>query len=384
MRIALLSFDFEEYCVQLANGLADHGDVLLLLPKSDAAEYEDQLYPAVRYHPFAKPRLRQPLRQVLSSASLVRQIRQFRPDVIHFQHGHLWFNFALPWLRSYPLVVTIHDPRHHLGDHASRRTPQSVMEYGFRRAERMIIHGDSLKREAVKSLGFASEKVHVVPHIAIGHTKSSGTAAPEPTNTVLFFGRIWDYKGLEFLIRAEPMISQAVPDARIVIAGKGDDFEPYRRMMERPDRFVVHNRHIPNEERDQLFREASVVVLPYIDASQSGVIPVAYSHGLAVVATRVGALAEAVDDGETGLLVPPRDPEALAAAVIQLLADPDRSRAMGAAGRQKLDAECSPRVVAEQTVDVYRSAIADRQAARTMSSAQDAETVMARVRSRAS
>jgi glycosyltransferase involved in cell wall biosynthesis len=224
----------------------------------------------------------------------------------------------------------------------------------------VIVHGEALKRQAVESLGFKPEKVHVVPHIAIGQGSDYPADAPKESNTVLFFGRIWDYKGLEFLIRAEPMISQAIPNARIVIAGEGDDFEPYRRMMARPDRFVVHNRHISAAERDQLFREASVVVLPYVDATQSGVIPVAYSYGLAVVATRVGALAEAVDDGETGLLVPPRDPEALATAVIELLADPERSRAMGAAGRQKLDAECSPQVVAKQTIDVYRRAIHDR------------------------
>jgi glycosyltransferase involved in cell wall biosynthesis len=360
MKIAVLSFGFEEYCIQLANGLACADDVMLLLPRSDAAEYESQLDPAVQYRPFKHPRLRQPVRQMAAAASLVRQIHRFRPDVVHFQHGHLWFNLALSWLRSYPIVTTIHDPRHHVGDHHSRKTPQSIMRFGYRRADRVIVHGEALKQQAVESLGFKPDKVHVVPHVAIGQANGRAAAPQAESNTVLFFGRIWDYKGLEFLIRAEPMISQAIPNARIVIAGEGDDFEPYRRMMARPDRFVVHNRHISALERDQLFREASVVVLPYIDATQSGVIPVAYSFGLAVVATRVGALAEAVDDGETGLLVPPRDPEALAMAVIELLADPQRCRAMGVAGRQKLEAECSPHVVAQQTIDVYRRAIQDR------------------------
>lgn len=360
MKIAVLSYGFEEYCIQLANGLASDSEVLLLLPQAHAAEYEAQLDPAVNYRPFQMPRLRQPVRQMATAASLVRQIRRFRPDVIHFQHGHMWFNLALPWLRSYPIVTTIHDPRHHVGDRDSRKTPQGIMRFGFRRANRVIVHGESLKQQVVESLGFKSDRVHVVPHIAIGQGDAASADSREDSNTVLFFGRIWDYKGLEFLIRAEPLISQAIPNARIVIAGEGDDFEPYRRLMAQPDRFVVHNRHISNAERDQLFREASVVVLPYVDATQSGVIPVAYSYGLAVVATRVGALAEAVDDGETGLLVPPRDPEALATAVIELLANPQRSRAMGAAGRQKLNDECSPRVVAQQTIDVYRRAIHDR------------------------
>ena len=78
------------------------------------------------------------------TASLVRQIRAFQPDVIHFQQGHTWFNFALPLLKSIPLVITIHDPRHHVGDRASRITPQQIMDFGFRRADHVIVHGETL------------------------------------------------------------------------------------------------------------------------------------------------------------------------------------------------------------------------------------------------
>jgi glycosyltransferase involved in cell wall biosynthesis len=156
------------------------------------------------------------------------------------------------------------------------------------------------------------------------------------------------------------MISSAVPDSRFVIAGEGADFAPYRRIMDRPDRFIVHNEYISAAKRDQLFRQASVVVLPYIEATQSGVVPVAYSYGKPVVATDTGALGEAVEDGTTGRLVPARDCGALADAVIELIKDPERCRAMGAAGRRKLDAECTPTIVARQTLEVYRRAIRER------------------------
>ena len=156
------------------------------------------------------------------------------------------------------------------------------------------------------------------------------------------------------------MISRAVPDVRIVIAGAGDDFKPYRRMMQTPERFVVHNRFVSAADRDELFRQASVVVLPYVEATQSGVIPVAYAYSKPVVATDVGALREAVEDGNTGLLVPPADPAALAVAILELLCDPVRRRAMGASGRRKIETESSPQIVASQTVEVYRRAIRDR------------------------
>ena len=286
MRVAFLSFDFAEYCIQQANGLAGECDLLLMLPEEDAQEYQPLLDPAVRYRPFKKPRLRQPLRQFAVITALLQQIRRFRPDVIHFQNGHLWFNFALPWLKSYPIVMTIHNPRHHVGDHTSMKTPQSVLDYGFRRADQVIVHGELLKRTVITDLGIASHKVHVIPHVSLGAIDPPPPAAPD-LQRILFFGRIWKYKGLEYLIHAQPLINAAMPNARIVIAGQGDDFEPYRRMMPQPDRFEVHNRHISAADRDALFRQATVVVLPYIEATQSGVIHFANSYEKPVIATRI-------------------------------------------------------------------------------------------------
>ena len=160
------------------------------------------------------------------------------------------------------------------------------------------------------------------------HPRRVHNAAPQ----ILFFGRIWKYKGLEYLIRAQPMITAAFPEARIVIAGAGEDFEPYRRQMAHPDRFIIRNHFIEPAERDELFRQASIVVLPYIEATQSGVVPLAYACAKPVIATRTGALSEAVEDGRTGLLVPPADSAALARAVIELLGDPARRQVMGRPG----------------------------------------------------
>jgi glycosyltransferase involved in cell wall biosynthesis len=366
MKVAILSYAFAEFCIQQANGLAAECEVLLLLPRSEVAEHQALIDPRVKLYAFDNPRLRQPVRQLGTITALVREIRRFRPDVFHLQHGHLWFNLVLPILRRFPIVVTVHDPRHHAGDRASRKTPQPVMNFGFRRASRVIVHGQAIKEQVCELLAIPASKAHVIPLVAIGNVaaKSAGeevTCDADDGRTVLFFGRIWRYKGLEYLIRAVPAIARAIPDVRIVIAGQGDDFEPYRRMMEEPERFVVHNRYVSTHERDELFRQASVVVLPYLEATQSGVVPVAYSYAKPVVATETGALSEAVVDGQTGRLVPPAEPAALANAVIELLQNPDKRREMGAAGRRKLYTECSPAVVARQTLDVYHRAIRDHQ-----------------------
>jgi glycosyltransferase involved in cell wall biosynthesis len=278
--------------------------------------------------------------------------------LVHFQHGHLWFNLALPLLNRYPLVLTIHDPRHHLGDRNAHKTPQMIMDLGYHRADQVIVHGGRLKQLVVDELHLPAEAVHVIPHIVLGDN-SVHNQIQEADHLVLFFGRIWEYKGLDYLIRAEPLITAEIPDARIVIAGQGEDFARYRRMMVHPERFIVHNEYVSNDKRAELFQRASVVALPYVDASQSGVIPIAYTFAKPVVATAVGALPEMVEPGRTGYLVPPRNEQALADAIVRLLRDRELRRQMGANGKRKIDTECSPDVVAQQTIAVYRCAIGD-------------------------
>ncbi len=355
MKVAFVSYDFGEYCIRLAGAMAQDARVMLLLPRQLAAPHSALLNPAVDFRPFHKPRYRQVAEQIRTVSWLIRQIEGFDPDVVHLQQGHPWFNLALARLRHRPLVVTAHDPRRHMGDHEGRKVPQFLYDHGFRRASQLIVHGSPLKDVLVDELRIPEERVHVIPHIVLG---SAPDRAGEEAPVILFFGRIWEYKGLDYLIRAEPMITKEVPDARIVIAGTGEDFGRYRAMMVHPERFEVHNEFVSDGDRDDLFSRASVVVLPYVDASQSGVIPLAYTFSKPVVATTVGALPEAVEHGRTGYLVPPRDESALAEAVIRLLKDRELRLSMGAAGKRKIDTEASPETVARETLAVYRQAMA--------------------------
>lgn len=357
MRVALVAYDFGEYSVRLADALAREAEVLLVLPERLLASYASLLQREVRLCPFAKPRLRQPVQQLRTIGRIRRAIAAFAPTVLHLQHGHLWFNLCLPLFRRYPLVVTIHDPRLHVGDRASRRTPQPIMNLGYRRGRRLIVHAEALRRQVVEELGLPGDRVDVVPHIELGGPGTDGQGE-EDAALVLFFGRIWEYKGLEYLIRAEPLIAERIPRVRICIAGQGEDLGRYRAMMQNPESFILHNHYISDEMRAELFRRSSVVALPYVEASQSGVIPLAYAFGKPVVATRVGGLPEMVADGWTGLLVPPRDERSLADAIIRLLGDADLRRRLGENGRHKLRTELSGSAVAQRTLQVYRRACA--------------------------
>jgi glycosyltransferase involved in cell wall biosynthesis len=276
--------------------------------------------------------------------------------VIHLQQGHLWFNLALPLFGKKPLVLTIHDPRYHVGDRESQKTPQIIMDFGFHHADQLIVHSKQSKQVVVEQLRIPAEIVQFIPLIALGDDAAQDQIQ-EDNSLILFFGRIWEYKGLEYLIRAEPLITAQVPEARIVIAGQGEDFARYRRMMVHPEHFIVYNEYVLPDKRKELFRQASIVALPYIDASQSGVIPVAYTFAKPVVATAVGGLPEMVDHGQTGYLVPPRDEKALADAIVRLLQDKELRYRLGTNGKRKIDTEYSPEVVAQQTLAVYQRAI---------------------------
>jgi glycosyltransferase involved in cell wall biosynthesis len=291
---------------------------------------------------------------------LVRRIRAFQPDVIHLQLGHLWFNLlGLPLLRRIPMVLTVHDPLIHVGDAQTSKTPQWVFDRACYKARERIVHAPQVKELLVKRLGIPTDTVHVTPYVMVGDIGAGQDGSVREEPLILFFGRIWPYKGLEYLIRAEPLITSKVPEAKIVIAGTGEDFERYSRLMVNPDRFEVHNHYVSDEKRAELFRRASVVVLPYVEASQSHVISIAYRCGKPVVATRVGGLPEMVDHGETGYLVAPRDVNALADAVVRLMQNKKLRRQFGLNGMRKVNVECSPDRVGRMTRVVYRRAVND-------------------------
>lgn len=357
MKVLQIAFNSAELCVHIANALALETEVCLMLPRQQAEPCLKWLNPAVDFQPFDKPRLRQPWLQIGFIHNLLKRIDALNPDIIHLQKGHMYFSFVLPYLRrKYPLVISIHDPRHHIGDISSRLTPQPLLDFAYRQAHRVIAHNEPMKEMIVKELGIPEEKIDVMPLIALGDPEAV-KEADDNENLILFFGRIWAYKGLTHLIAAEPLITARVPNAKIVIAGQGDDLDRYRRMMVNPDNFIIHNGWISNEDRAELFSRASIVVLPYIEATQSGVIPVAYTHAKPVIATTVGGLPTQVDDGHTGFLVPPGDVEALAEKIVQLLEDKPLARRLGLNGKRKQETEWSGPVLARQMVEVYHKTI---------------------------
>ena len=244
---------------------------------------------------------------------IARLIRDVSPRAIHLNNEQPSLLPLYPALSRHNSVITLHDARSHSGERIAKRLfHQFHLRLVSRFIRKVIVHSAAI-REALPPW-FPREKVHIVPHVNYGFW-ARGTAAPIPNEplTVLFFGRILPYKGLEVLLAAFRQLDPA--RFRLIIAGEGDVPDGSGANIE------IDNRFVTDERLPALFQRAHVVALPYHAASQSGVAQMAFAFGKPVVATRVGALPDIVHHEQNGLLIEPGDATGLAEA-LRRLADP--------------------------------------------------------------
>jgi len=375
MKIAFIMDWHLYYSVELANALANEHEVLLV-PRDNNREISSSEKPmdvstfldacldrrvrrdALRYS-------RTDIRGVLDMVRVWRGIRAFGPDVLHVQENTDWRIFLIALALGYrKVVLTVHDVFWHPGE--DRRWISGKAIHFFRKwAGKLIVHGEYLKEQFFRiSPGFAG-KTFVVHHGAYSIFRQwDDGSIKEEEDTVLFFGRLGQYKGIEQLIKAVPIVQASVPGLKIIIAGSstgmGEYFSHLEKLMEGDPVFEVHNRFIANEEVPSFFRRASLVAVPYIEASQSGVISVAYAFGKPVVATSVGSIPEVMEDGRTGLLVPPADHEALAQAIVTILQDRQLRLSMGERALRKSITDLSWEAAAKKTADVYEAPVPEK------------------------
>lgn len=170
-------------------------------------------------------------------------------------------------------------------------------------------------------------------------------------------------KGYQDLIAAIPKVRDAIPNAHFVFAGDG----PQRQNIERAlaDAGIGDRVHLLGLRRDipQVLRSLDLFVLPTHQEALGTSYLEAQAMAVPVIGTRVGGVPETMIEGETGILVPPEDPAALAEAMIGLAGDHERRRRMGEAGRRWILAEYSVATMAERMLEVYRAVLAGRAAA---------------------
>lgn len=287
---------------------------------------------------------------------IIKIIKREKPDVIHFQSTNLWGAFISLLLKmmGYVIVTTIHDVKPHLG---VRQFDENIaLNIQLRVSDCIIVHGKNAKEELIRQNKTKAGKIFIIPHGNYTFFTNYAEKNIQETNSILFFGNILEYKGLEYLIKAEPLIAKEIPNVKITIAGKGA-FYRYRKLINNITKFEIYNKFIPDEEVPFFFQRAKVIILPYIEGTQTGIIPIAYAFKKPVVVTNVGSISEFVYDGKTGLIVTPKDEKALATAIIKLLKDDQLRKQMGENAYKMMKEELSWDKITEKTIKVYKTAL---------------------------
>jgi len=262
--------------------------------------------------------------------ALANHIKAQKPDILLFPMFHLWMPFLQKRLRGIPSIAFVHDPISHPGLIPS--IIKVLENIYFKHTSCCVIFSEVFRKDMYLR-GVPPQNIEVVPlgELSYYQKRSSSSRAAGIANkqALLFFGRIAPYKGLDVLLKAFPSV-QNREDVELLIVGEGD-MSSFAAMLKGLKHIHVTNRFIPEEEVATVFKKASIVVLPYTSATQSGVIPVAAAFKLPVIATRVGGIPEQITDGETGILVEPGSVEQLSAAMERLLTNPDQAVRLGKA-----------------------------------------------------
>ena len=369
------------YTAELSNALSRYADVVVLKPKDSNDElFSEDIEVINAFDPIQLSRERRinafSLRNFINFFSFrnIKLVDEIKPDIIHFPelypHSSI-YAFLYEIHRRYPTISTIHAvfespfspiiAKNIAIKNFTYRILASITEFikYLVKSDRIVVHTYTDKNTLIKR-GVDSRRIVVIPHGAYTLFKKYGkNRSKNEENCILFFGHITENKGVEYLMRAVPIISKEIPDIKIIIAGKGD-FSKYSKYIMDISKFEIYNEYIQNERVPELFSRAKIVVLPYIaHRGHSGVLTVAFSFGKPVVVTNVGSLPELVKNGKEGLVVPPRDPKALADAIIKILEDDKLRKKMSRNALKKAE-ELSWDKIAKKHIKVYEEVIAER------------------------
>jgi glycosyltransferase involved in cell wall biosynthesis len=317
MRVLIVCDFFLKYGAQQARSLARMNHEVAILCRSHTFEFgghsgeRDELLARAGddgVGVFVVPDSVRSLRAVPTVLKLRQALRRWRPDIVHVHRNHDPRLLALT--AGYRTVLTVHDPVGHPGEVVLKRWQKWAEDEWFRRAEQYVAHGPTLADELAPLVD--ARRIAVIPH---GVSPLSEPLPCPKSPTVLLFGRLEEYKGVEVLVEATRLVWERRPDVRLVVAGTG----PAARHVPEDPRVLLIRRYIAESEVDDLFAEASLVALPYTQASQSGVGVLAIAAGVPVVVSKLGALPELAY--EPSFTVEAGNPDALADTILHHLDD---------------------------------------------------------------
>ena len=279
--------------------------------------------------------------------ALSRVLRMLRPAVVHTHDAHAVAMVALARplgrLDPPPFFVASRRVDFHIGGNAFSR-------WKYAQVDRFLCASDAIRETTVHD-GVDLDRVAAAPRLDVHADLCLPAGAPIVGNVAALV----PHKGQKYLIRAAAEVIRQAPDTRFVIVGEGE--------LETALRTQIASLHLERHVLLAGFRPDvlslqkgfDLFAMSSVTEGMGSVLLDAMAMGQATVATRAGGIPEVVVDGRTGLLVPVRDPHALAAAIVRLLNDPGRRGRFGAAAREQVRQRFSVERLVQRTIDAYQA-----------------------------
>jgi glycosyltransferase involved in cell wall biosynthesis len=288
--------------------------------------------------------------RLAASAIALAKILRFRPDVL-VAHEHplptvAWMHRQIA--RVAKIILIVHDPEPHSGDVRTMRMERS-RRTERRAASAFLLHGQFCTTSFVRNHDPEGRRVLTSPlGPNLRPTRDEGPGEP---GRILMFGRMEPYKGLDLLLAAARILKERGVEFHLRLAGSGAALEPVRQDYLALGCCSIRSDFLPREAAIAEFHRASLVVVPYTDATQSGVVAIAFAFARPVVATAVGGLPDFVHDEKNGLLVAPNDAVALADGMQRALREEALSASLSAGARRTAETEMNWDKVADVIMD---------------------------------
>lgn len=314
--------------LDVIGGDAVDGPEMHTSPNLNFLNLRDNRRPAVNF--------RQRTVRVLSYyGRLIRYAACAKPKVFHI----LWNNrfqlldrtLLMLWYKLFrkKIVLTAHNVNDARRDGTDSWINRLTLGIQYQLADHIFVHTERMKTELLEDFGVRETAVTVIPfglNNSISNTNLTPAEAKQKLGVrhgeraILFFGRVRPYKGLEYLLAAVERIMVGQQRYRLIIAGNAskEDKEylsDIRKIINRSfnrESIIAKFEFVPDDETELYFKAADVVVLPYTQIYQSGVLFLGYRFGLPAIATHIGSFGDDIVEGRTGFLCKPRDPVDLA------------------------------------------------------------------------
>jgi len=385
MKIALIdpSLFSLPYDVKLADGLNENGHQVVIFgqnpgrqPGTDDTRYlHRHFYPGFssNFMRGLPPRLFLTLKglsHIESMFRLIHRMRTWQPHVIHFQWTPLAVvdkHFVPFFRRIAPTVLTVHDSEPFNNNPRARLQRIDSLDI-MRSFDQLIVHTAAARARLI-ARGLMAKSIKVVPHGLLMNISSNvakqDDAVTDERVTLLLFGQIKPYKGVDVLLRAIAALPVALREkCRVRIVGKAQmQVGPLVALAEELglERLVEFDfRFVPENEIQNLMEQADILVFPYREIDASGVLMLAIPAGRVIVASNIGLFRELLEDGRHGALVSPDDPAALADALAPLIADRQRRCSAARSVRELAGTIPAWKDIGRMTEKVYQSEIIER------------------------